>query len=189
MYEDYMQNLLGYRANPYQDIYEQYNQDRDYYNPNNCMNCMPNINWDYQNMNNEIDLENCYPEIYKMVYPMIKKVCMQNRERLTEENIEKMVDEVYNNIEAGDIINLNINIGNTVNAASENNKNMSPKVQNRGEIDKENRAPRNNYLLRDLIKILLLRELVGRPRQRPPFPPRPPYPPRPPVGRPPFPRY
>ena len=177
MFEDYMQNVLGYRMNPYPDTYE------GYY-PYNYMNCIGNCNFDNKKNNEiEMDLENCYPEIYKIIYPMIKKVCMQNREQITIDLIEKMTEEVFNNIETGDVINLNINIGNS----NETNRSITQKVQNRGENEKENRVQNNNYLLRDLIKILLLRELIGRPVM--PRPPMPPVMPRPPFGRPPMPRF
>ena len=58
------------------------------------------------------------------------------------------------------------------------------KVQNEKKI-KEDRGDRQNSGLQDLIKILILRELLQRPRPpfRPPAPPRPPM--RPPFGPPP----
>lgn len=57
--------------------------------------------------------------------------------------------------------------------------------ENRGEDRQENRQFRNRDL-QDLIRILLIRELLRR-RRRPPMT-RPPFPPRPPITRPPFPR-
>ena len=57
--------------------------------------------------------------------------------------------------------------------------------ENRGEDRQENRQFRNRNL-QDLIRILLIRELLRR-RRRPPMT-RPPFPPRPPITRPPFPR-
>ena len=52
----------------------------------------------------------------------------------------------------------------------------------------ENRVAPRNFMLNDLIRILLIRELLGRPGgMRPPFPQ--PRPPRPPMNRPPMPRY
>lgn len=56
--------------------------------------------------------------------------------------------------------------------------------ENRGEDRQENRQFRNRDL-QDLIRILLIRELLRR--RRPPIS-RPPFPPRPPMARPPFPR-
>lgn len=55
--------------------------------------------------------------------------------------------------------------------------------------EEENRASRpNNYLLRDLIKILILNQLLGRPQPPRPGPGRPPFPgPGPLPPRPPFP--
>ena len=52
------------------------------------------------------------------------------------------------------------------------NENLKDKPENRGE-DRQLR----NRGLRDLIKILIIRELLGRPGHRPPRPPvRPPFP-------------
>ena len=67
------------------------------------------------------------------------------------------------------------------------------------KVEETNEKRQFNSGLRDLVKILLIRELLNRPRPprppvRPPMPPRPPRPPmRPPFGpgpggRPPFPR-
>ena len=62
---------------------------------------------------------------------------------------------------------------------------LKQEVENRN-VDAENkRSPRNNNL-RDLIKILLIRELLGRPHNH--FPPSPPHHPRPPMRPPIMPR-
>ena len=176
MYEEYMQNVLGLRMNPYQNMY-----DNQFENQYSCGNCMmnPQMNMATQQAGDEI--ESCYPDIYRIVYPMVQKACMTNTSPVTKETIDRMTTEIYNNIETGDIINLNINLGNTVNGAqTENRENKEEKTENRV-------APRN-FMLNDLIRILLIRELLGRPGgMRPPFPP--PRPPRPPMNRPPMPRY
>lgn len=182
MYEDYMQNLLGYRINPMQNTYEKYNNiNMPMENFYQCSSTAPNIQCGVQN----IDLEKCYPEIYKIIYPMIKKVCMTNTEPITEENIERMVNEIYNNIETGDSITLNINLGNNlVNTTNGNREVLTKKEESRATESRQ-----NNFLMNDLIRILLIRELLGRPVGPRPFPPRP-FPPEPPMGRPPMmPRY
>ena len=211
MYNDYMQNLLGENYSPYQFTYEpmlrntnyynqfehcdQYNYDNNYDFPYNCRQS------NYYSRNLALDVENMYPEIYKIIYPMIQKACMQNNRPITEDVLDEMTSDIYNNIEADNIINLNIDIVNNRNEknsaqqnphqsteASENRnsqtntKNVTTSVQNR-----EYRQMNNP--IRDLIRILLIRELVDeRPSPRPPrpfppgprpFPPRPPKPPRP----------
>ena len=146
------------------------------------------------------DLEECYPEIYKIIYPMVQKACDGNMRANSKEEIEQMTDEIYSAIEDSNQINVNIHLGNTISTSntnrSQNNNELSkekiPKknsekqeVENRN-VDAENkRSPRNNNL-RDLIKILLIRELLGRPHNH--FPPTPPHHPRPPMRPPIMPR-
>ena len=194
MYEDYMQNMLGYKMDPYQNTYEQYNNqgEKCCYQYNNRDSYLPGMQ--YRNTmemnNNMIDLESCYPEIYKIIYPMIKKACMKNTEPITRETIDKMVTEISSNVETGDVINLNINLGNNVGGMSNENREKSSEVNVEEKRKEENRVVSNNFLLNDLIRILLIRELLGRPGGIRPRPPRPPFPPRPPMHRPPImPRY
>lgn len=149
IYEEYMRSVLGYQP------MNTYNMNYD--------------NWDMPNMNamNTIqmqELENCYPDIYRIVYPMIQSACSKNTRPITRELIDSMTDEIYFALE---------------------DKEM---VENRNKEEKtEDRQIRRNTNLNDLIRILLLRELLGRPGfpgGRPPRP-RPPRPPmRPPMGPP-----
>ena len=201
MYEEYMQNFLNYPIGGYRNTYEQYspeNYGMNYepryfemvdnypygYNPNYISGNNPN----YQNRNMAQELEDCYPEIYKIVYPMVRKVCSKNNYRgYSKAEVDRMVEEVYNSLEANDAIELNITLNNDVRG---NNKEetLSKENEDRGE----KRQIRRNNGLNDLIRILILRELLGRPgcigpNCRPGMNPRPPMPPRPP--RPPFPRY
>ena len=141
MYEEYMRNVLGYQArNTYDD-------------------------WGITNMT-QMDtilmqeLENCYPDIYRIIYPMVQRICEKNnRKTLTRELIDNMTNEIYFAIEDKEMI------------------------ENREKEEKpENRQIVRNTNLNDLIRILILRELLWRPGGRPPYmrPPRPPM--RPPMG-------
>ena len=188
-YEEYIRSVLGYptTANMNQNHINQ-NQmyQAEYPNPSQI------------NMRN--DLEDFYPEIYKIIYPMVQKACDGNMGANSREEIEQMTDEIYSAIEDNNQINVNINLGNTISTTNMN------RMQNRNEISKEeiqkkslekqeveNRntegesriSPRNNNL-RDLIKILLIRELLRRRHNH--FPPRPPHNPRPPMRPPIMPR-
>ena len=188
MYEDYMQNILGYRMNPQANMntYEQYNmQGEEWQQYDNYMPMTQQGSQMASNMN--IDLESCYPEVYKIIYPMIRNVCMRNTEPITEEVIDRMVNEVYTNIETGDVITLNINLGNSV-TTGEKGANTEAKE---GTQNRETESRQRNFLMNDLIRILLIRALLRRQGgNRPPFPPRPfpprPFPPRPPMNRPPM---
>jgi hypothetical protein len=121
-----------------------------------------NFNRTY-NANSE--LENCYPEIYKIVYPMIMKKCNESRGPFTNEDIENMTDELYYAIEEKNEVRLNINLTNDVRTTSNNTKIVEKRPEVTIKESKEgNRETRQiNSGLRDLIKILLIRELLNRP--------------------------
>lgn len=185
MYEDYLQNFWNYPIEGYQNTYEQY--------PDNCgYGCNMNRNYfeyDYnyspyrQSMNyqnrgiSNTQMEELYPEIYKVVYPMVKKVCSNNNRTITNELIEQMTEEIYNNVEANNGVELNITLNNNVRGDKTTAQ----------DTKQENRGPSRNNGLMDIIKILILRELIGRPCNNHNCRPRPPMPPYPP--RPQFPRY
>lgn len=177
-YEDYIRNILGYPN------YNNSNYENDY---------------DFGVMNSrnaviEEQLESCYPEIYKVVYPKIRNACSNNTRPITKELIEELTDEICLEVENNNEINININLTNEVQTAENRNTIENRKTENQ----KETRRFRNRGL-QDLIKILLIREILGRPGRpgnRPPFPPnrppvRPPFPGGPGGGRPPImrPRY
>lgn len=179
IYEEYMRNVLGYQ--PMDNTY-----NYDMYYDNSEMGNMLNMSA-MSNMQRQ-ELENCYPEIYRIVYPMIQKACAQNFNSLTREQIDKMTDEIYFAIEDREMME---------------NRNKDEKTAKSAETTENRQTTFRNPNLRDIIRILLLRELLGRPGfpgGRPPFPnppfpnlpgPRPPRPPmRPPMGPPrPQPRY
>ena len=153
-YDDYIRSILGYPSmGAYEDSYQDYRNQNMY----------SNINNNSINSTSDMDLESSYPEIYKIVYPMITKKCDNVRMSVTNDDIQNMTDEIY--------------------FALENTK-TELKVSEKTTEKKETRQI--NRDLRDLIQILLIRELLRRrrPQPRPPMPgPRPPM--RPPV-RPPF---
>ena len=112
MYEDYMQNWFN--------TYDHFSRNNEYYNQmNNCDMC-----YDYENImpynfmptmeRNNItqNLEDLYPEIYKVLYPMVKKVCNHISRPIDENLIEEMTEDIYSHLEAGNIINVNINVDN-----------------------------------------------------------------------------
>lgn len=152
LYEDYMRSVLGYESMGYRNIYN---------------------NMDFMNMSNDMggfsdfqteELEQCYPEIYRIVYPMVQTACMRSTRNVTRELIESMTDEIYSAIEDNEIVQ---------------NRANDKKEKNIDESRTEDRQRTRNNSLNDLIRILLLRELLGRPG----FPGRPPHPPmRPPMG-------
>ena len=184
-YEEYIRSILGYPNTT------NFNQNQMYSNGYSVA-----MQTDTRN-----DLEEFYPEIYKIIYPMVRKACEGNMRANTREEIERMTDEIYSAIEDNNQINVNINLGNTVSTTNTNrmeNRNTVKQddiqrktsekqvVENRDIEAQSRRRPTHNNL-RDLIKILLIRELLGRPSHN--FPPRPPHnPPRPPMRPPIMPR-
>ncbi len=171
-YEEYMRNIFGYPLD-YRNTYEMDNtMYNEYMQYNNTM------------QNNNEELEDCYPEIYKVVYPMVKKACMTNTKPVTKELIDDMVVEIHSAFEQqSEVTNVNINVGNNgnnVRSVDAKNSRIDTKVENKAE-SKENREKEdrgNNFLMNDLIRILILRELLNN--NRPPAPPRPMPPNRPP---------
>lgn len=160
-YDEYIRSILGYPSfnnGSYENEYEY----ESFYNSRTD------------------ELEKFYPEIYRIVYPMVTKVCENCREPFSREAIENMTDEIFNSIEANNELIQRENRNTSSNAKEPLNKNS--KTENRGE-DRQFR----NRNLRDLIQILIIRELLRRNFQgQRPRPPRPPFPPGGP-GRPPFP--
>ena len=182
-YEEYIRSVLGYPSTANMNQNQMY--QNEYPNPSQI------------SMRN--DLEAFYPEIYKIIYPMVQKACDGNMGANSREEIEQMTDEIYSAIEDNNQINLNINLGNTVSTTNLNTQNRNElhkeevqkkssekqEVENRNAETESRISPRNNNL-RDLIKILLIRELLRRRHNH--FPPRPPHNPRPPMRPPIMPR-
>lgn len=180
-YEDYMRSVLGYPIEREDTYRMNYFEDTQ-----NCI--MP-----YQDTK---ELESCYPEIYRMINPIVCEVCDRHNRPITRDVLENMIDEVYNKIEINNEIAIKINIDNRSNEKEVENRTNNTKLntiknlnneQSRKKLEVENRQRRpNNPLLRDLIRILILNRLLGgnfegrpprpRPPMRPPFPagPRPP---------------
>lgn len=150
-YEEYMRNVLGYNT---QNTYMQTENQYGMIGQNN-----PNIQ----------EINKYYPEIYGIIYPVVQKICSKrNLTTLNEDMISQMVEEVYGVIEPGDDI------------IEEGNEPKNGDVRNPREKEtRQTNKGRNNRLLRDLIRILILRELLqggrppffpGRPRRRTRFP-------------------
>ena len=180
-YDDYIRSVLGYPPmRSYDDNYG------DYRNQNMNYNMTSNMNTNYMNTTSDMDLESYYPEIYKIVYPMICKKCDSVRMPVTNDDIQNMTDEIYFALEDRNDIQVNINLTNEVRRTGKSSSTIDKKPDVRiSETSDEKRETRQiNRNLRDLIQILLIRELLRRFR-RPGMPGRPPTP-RPPMPRPPM---
>ena len=143
------------------------------------------------------DIMNLYPEIYKIINPMVCKICESNTKPITKELVEQMTDEIYLNIETDNtfadmnIVNVRVNsennnkdkndtkVGNLNNSrknqisykSEKRNDNIKEKdissLNNGNRIEEGARSTHKNPILHDLIKILILNQLLfGNSRHR-----------------------
>ncbi len=134
-YEEYMQSVLGMNIpNTYA------NKTNEYYEPR------------MMDMNMQ-DVNRLYPEIYGIVYPMVQTACSRrNITRIDEMQINEMVDEIYTALEPREEERHSSEVAQNL----RNGDVKNPRVKE----TRDTRRPNNNYLLRDLIRILLIRELL-----------------------------
>ena len=89
IYEEYMRSVLGY-------------QPMSTYDMN--YGCWETPNMNAMNSIQMQELEDCYPEIYKIVYPMIQRICSQNTRPINKDLINSMTDEIYFAIEDKEMV-------------------------------------------------------------------------------------
>ena len=147
-YEDYMRSILGY---------PNYNNTHNSTNYNDTYNDYSNMSYQYaiQGPRYSNEILNLYPEIYKIVNPMVCKICEVNTKPITQELIEQMTDEIYMNLEsdnsvADETVNTKVNIGNdniNVNNDRTNNILNSQSMYSKVGVDNRNnqeQSSRNN---------------------------------------------
>lgn len=192
-YDDYMRSALGFSA-MCSPIGMQGNFPMGVNGYCSNMNCPNNCMVPFNNMNmasNQMwqtqsnDLEKMYPDCYRVIYPMVVSACRNVAMPITEETLDRMTDDIYDRAVTDNRISVNITVeidNRDSKSDSEDRKNTNSKFdsENRqnssSKFDNENRQmfnrppirrPHRNRFLRDLIRILLLRELIGggrRPR-------------------------
>ena len=113
---------------------------------------MANSMWQNQSYN----LENLYPDSYKVIYPMVIASCRNVTMPITEDTIERMVCDIYDKAVSNTKISVSLTVETTNRESSEDRQ-----MPNRPP-----RKPRRNPFLNDLIRILILRELIGGGRPR-----------------------
>lgn len=157
-----------------------YMQDLNYYNQNPNMGYNPYATNQFQNqsmnMNAQMpmgqmqqqNLNAMYPAVYRIISPVASQVLSNsNTGYITEDSLNNMVDSVYNIVER--------DISNTANSNSATTRTTSNSNENNCNRNSNNSAPstnnittttssenRQNSLLRDLIKIMLLNEILSR---------------------------
>lgn len=146
-------------------------------NPNqNMMNCMCNGNPNMYGNNMGQNINNLYPSTYRIIAPVVSKVVANsNCQFFNEDSLNNMVDTVYNIVE-GQIDYDDSPSIQTENTQSTQNTNSSSsstnssttrtsetrQVTNSQSQTSNSRSNRNDSLLRDIIKILILKELLSR---------------------------
>ncbi len=179
--DNYMQDLYFYNQMPNatygNNISNVNNQQMMGNMPNpNMMNGMYNCNQNMYVNNMGQSANNLYPSIYRIIYPVILKVLANsNYQFLNEDVLNNMTDTVYNivegQIEYDDDTSTNMQNTTTQNTQSTNNNSstvgtttskMSETKQVTNSQTSNRRSNRGDSLLRDIIKILILREILSR---------------------------
>lgn len=133
---------------------------------NNYMAPMQNSNQNFNNL---------YPSIYRIVYPVVQKVISEgNFQVINDETISNITDTIYNIVE-GDLnsaqslaqnSNSNQQNGRTNQTPNQNINNSSNSSNSQGVTNyataNSNNQNNSNSLLKDLIRILVIRELISR---------------------------
>lgn len=153
-YEDYMRNILGY---PVQVNTLSGNTYNDYMSTE--------YEYTMQQPRYSKEILDLYPEIYKIVNPMVCKICEVNTKPITRELIEQMTDEIYLNIESDpsveNVVNINVSLPeqertekeslrqNTSNKSSKNqssiNQTQTNQVQKNQAQTNQSRITSSNY--------------------------------------------
>lgn len=126
--------------------YEDYMRDIFYFNGLQQQNM--NYSYPYMGFNSQ-NLNNYYPSIYRIVMPVIQKVINGNNYQFTNEEAVNNIVEVVLETISGDINNLEI-------VGDPNKKQTQPQTVSQSQQNKE------NNLLKDLIKILTIKELQSK---------------------------
>lgn len=120
------------------------------------------------------NLSNMYPSIYRILNPVISRIVSNNNQSISEDLLNNMTDTVFNIVEGqidlgedyetqgnnrtdNQSINANSSNNNSSNRGAETTRQNSQNPQT-----SNTRHNRNDSLLRDLIKILIIKELLSR---------------------------
>lgn len=139
-YEDYMRSVLGYPALDSQNTYESFNYMEMPYETSQI----------YANpVRYSDDIMELYPDIYKIVNPMVCKICEANTKPITRELIDQMTEEIYLNLESqpelNTVINVRVNTPNNeekINRSQNTNNLTKTKTDTAKVENRENRIKR-----------------------------------------------
>ncbi len=180
--DNYMQDL--YFNNPMQNTYGNMNMNNfDNGMPNNQM-YMNNGMYANPNMfvgpNQAPNINTLYPSTYRILMPVVSRVVSNsNYQFLNEDVLNNMVDTVYNITEGQIDYNqepepaserTNNTQSNSTSVSQTNQNNTTTTNVTNTRVNSDTQSTRNNSstntrnddLLRDLIKILIIREIISR---------------------------
>lgn len=145
-----------------------YNQMPNQVFPNNNSGLSMN---QIMQMNN--NLENMYPCTYRIINPVVERVVdgtFSRNQIVNEDNLNNMVDTVFNIVESQLEREEQVNQNSSENRNTNNNSNTNNiSNQTRNSIERNDintQRDRNNSLIRDIIRILLIRSLLSRNNNR-----------------------
>lgn len=173
--DNYLQDLYNYNqipsgCNPYMN---------NNYMPNmqNNPNMMPNqangmMNGMYQNpnmysANNNSNLTNFYPSTYRIINPVVSRVVQNsNYQFLNEDTLNNMVDTVFSivdgQIDYAEPETTTSSQSQTANSTSQTGTQMQRQTTEVSRTQVSTTNNRSDSLLRDIIKILIIKELLSR---------------------------
>ena len=115
-------------------------------------------------------VSNMYPQIYRIIDPVANRVIANNNyPYYTEDNINNMVDTVYNIVE-GDISTLSstvpVNSSDDLSVQNSSRNSNSSAGNNNQRTNTSEVVTRNvineNQLLKDLIKIIIIKQILSK---------------------------
>lgn len=180
--DNYMQDLYFYNQMP-QNTYNPNMNNFGNQMPNN-MGMMNNAGSMYmgqnQNMfNNQNQMQSMsslYPSIYRIINPVVSRVIQNsNYQYFNEDVLNNMVDTVYNIVEGQIEYDEEDPVASRTSTTQNDTNNVTTNSSNTGTTTRQtetrqqttqttniSRNNRNDSLLRDIIKIIILKELIFR---------------------------
>lgn len=166
-YDDYMRDVFYFNQMPNQI------QNPNMGFQNMGFNQQPNQMGQMSPMNQGMNYNNMFPSIYRIVQPVVSRVVTGNNfQYLTDDNLNSMVDTVYNIVE-GDVMSSSENDNQTVQPTSAQatrtqTTTTTTTTNNSNNVSASRNCENQNatVLLKDLIKILLLKEIICRNNMR-----------------------
>lgn len=174
--DGYMQDLYYYNQMPNNTYLNSYSNGMNL-NPNIQMmgnNNMPVNNFGMQNNFSVQNLNSLYPSIYRIINPVVSKVVSNNNQPINENLINNMADTIYNIVEGQVDFGVDEQIQknqlteeNISSISSNTNQGGSTRNSVNKNFSQNNQASFKNTktcesLLRDLIKILIIKELLSK---------------------------